>query len=249
MTRQTTQDSTFDHDEIEASNVVERYLMGKLTTEETEVFEDHFLDCDECLERLELSKMLYQGMQEVAAEEVTKTLAATSVMAWLAQRGRSFQGILVLGLLTLMALPWAYLLPEVSRVRGEQERLIGEMARALAPQARGISVLLSTERSGADEAPSARVFVGAEPEWIALVLQLPPYQSEETFQIRLSNAEGASLWQSGPLEASPSNQVTLSVHSSWLETSIYHLEISTFNGTEDSPPLARFSFQANRREE
>lgn len=249
MTRQTIQDPTFDHDEIEVSNVIERYLMGKLTVQEADAFEDHFLDCEECLERLELSRMLYQGMQEVAAEEVSKALTATTVMAWLARRGPFFQGMLALGLLVLVALPWALWVPEVLRVRGEHQQLAQDMARALSPHASSSRALLSPERSGPEEAPSTRIAVDTEPGWVVLVLQLPPYATADRFRVGLIEATGVVRWESGPLEADRSHQVTLSVHSSWLETSTYHLEVRAFDAADDSQSLARFSFQAVRRDE
>lgn len=247
MTRLTTEDWVLDHGAIEASNVIERYLQGKLPADEVEVFEDHFLDCEECLEKLELSRMLYQGMQEVAAEEVTKSWAATSLIGWLARRGRVFQGTLAMGLLALAFLPAAFMLPELSRIRGDHQRLTEEMTRALAPRAQGSNVLLSQERSAADDEPSVRIRVDAQPQWIGLALELPPAHTAGSFEVRLLQSEDTLLWQSDPILANPPGQLTLSVHSSWLDTAIYHLEVLAADAAQDAAPLARFSFQASRQ--
>lgn len=248
MTSLTTNDGRFDHQASEDSNVIERYLMGRLTTAEAEIFEDHFLDCEECLEKLELSRILYRGMREVAAEDVSQVVVKTSFLTWLVQRSRGFQVALAAGLLILVVSPWALLLPEVSDLRGERQRLIGEMAEALAPRAGTDGLLLSPERSAVDDTPSTRVMLGPAPEWVVLVLQLPPYQEATTYRVRLSPTDGPTLWQSPPLVPEALGQVTLSVHSSWLDTGNYQLELTAIDATDGSQPLARYSFRAERGE-
>jgi hypothetical protein len=241
-----------DHRALEEANIVERYLMGKLSTAEVEQFEAHYLDCDECLERLELTRRLYQGLREISAEEVPRAVAQTTILAWFLRRGRAFQGAVVLGLFVLILLPWAWLLPQMSRMRGEQARLSGEVMAALAPQPQAPALRLSPERSGSGEAsgeaPSTRVTLGATPEWVVLSLQLPPSPSAVSYRVRLLEAEGKPLWQGGPLEPDASGQVTLRVHSSWLEAATYHLELVAASAGEDSPPEARFSFLVQRGE-
>jgi hypothetical protein len=232
-----------DHLTIEEHNVVERYLMRKLDGAEIALFEEHYLDCQECLEKLELSKRLYQGLQEIAAQEVPKTLAQTTILAWILKRGRPFQGVLILGLLTVVVLPWALLAPELGRMRGEQERLSGELVQALAPQTQTPIFSLSPERSASDEEPSTRVTVGSTPEWVVLALQLPPYQTSALYRVRLLEAEGTSLWQSGPLQPNASGQIMLSVHSSWLEAKDYHLRLNTLTAEGEELPVTRFSFR------
>jgi hypothetical protein len=240
-----------DHSSLEETNAVERYLMGKLSATEAERFEEHYLDCDECLEKLELSKQLYQGLREIAAEEVPKVLiqtavAQTTLLAWLFKRGRAFQGAVALGILCMVILPWAFLMPEMSRLRGQQERLSGKLAAALAPQSQTPAYRLSPERSGPGEEPSTRVTLGATPEWVVLSLQLPPNQSAVSYRVRLLEAGGTTLWQGGPFKSETFGQVTLRVHSSWLEAATYHLELVASNMGGDDPPSARFSFLVRR---
>ena len=235
-----------DHQALEEANLVERYLMGKLSAAEVELFEEHYLDCDECLEKLELSKRLYQGLQEVAAEEVPRAVAQTALLAWLLRRGRTFQSALVLGLLAVVILPWAFLMPEMSRLRGEQKRLSGELGGAFAPQLQTPAFSLSPKRSGPEEEPSTRVTLGAAHEWVVLTLQLPPTQTPASYRVRLLQAEGTSLWQGGPFEPDASGRVTLRVHSSWLEAATYHLELVAAREGGDEPPPVRFSFRVRR---
>ena len=245
-----------DHVRIEDDNLIERYLLGQLAAAEVARFEDHYLDCPECLEKLEFSRRLRDGLKEVAAEDGAQ-LARTAVLAWLLRRGRAFQAGMVVALLTLAVLPLAFLAPQMARLSGESERLAGELARALSPQARTPVYSLSPERSGLREEPSTRITLRSAPEWVVLALQLPPFQSPfqsptstgaKGFRVRLFGAEAEPLWQSGPLEADASGRVTLSVHSTWLEAADYHLELDALAEEGETGPVARFAFRVRRGE-
>ena len=62
----------FDHDYIQDHQVVDRYLMGKLKEEEKAAFEDHYLDCVQCLDELEISSGLERDLKGIAAEEIVR---------------------------------------------------------------------------------------------------------------------------------------------------------------------------------
>src|SRR5689334_12568740 len=50
------------HDEIEAQNLTELYVTHRLSPEESARFEEHFVDCPECLDRIESAELLRKGM-------------------------------------------------------------------------------------------------------------------------------------------------------------------------------------------
>lgn len=52
------------HAAIDATNVVERYVLQKLDEQEQSLFEDHFVDCPRCLEAVELAQELRDGLDE-----------------------------------------------------------------------------------------------------------------------------------------------------------------------------------------
>ncbi len=215
-----------DHLTIEEENVVERYLMRQLTPADAELFEEHYLDCDDCLEKLELAKRLHRGLRDVAAEDGT-SLTRMTVLAWLVRRGRGLQTFLAMAVLAVAVLPWALLAPRVSRLTSEHQRLEGELAQALAPQIRTPTYVLSPERSGPGAEPSTRVTLDSTPRWVILALQLPPSGSPAAGRIRLREAEGDTLWESGPMEPDAVGRVTVSVHSSWLESKAYVVEFDS----------------------
>src|SRR5215470_2429993 len=97
-----------DHETVEREEVVERYLRGRLPEEERARFEEHYLSCAECLDRLELAEAMQRGFQRAAAQDVAQAVAARQlvVVAWLARLGRARQlAVLAMALCAAVLLP------------------------------------------------------------------------------------------------------------------------------------------------
>jgi hypothetical protein len=58
-----------NHEYIDEFNLIDRYLMGRLPAEESLTFEEHFVDCPECLADLQVAKRFQQDLRWVAAEQ------------------------------------------------------------------------------------------------------------------------------------------------------------------------------------
>ncbi len=78
-----------DHDYIARHQVIDEYVMGRLPEAEAARFEDHYLNCEECLRRLDLSEKFQQGFRDVAAEELAGPVGWAAVLAVLARRRRA----------------------------------------------------------------------------------------------------------------------------------------------------------------
>lgn len=61
-----------DHDYIEQTDLVDRYLIGRMTAEEGERFEEHFIDCPECIDRLKTTRDFKQGLRLLTVQEVSR---------------------------------------------------------------------------------------------------------------------------------------------------------------------------------
>jgi anti-sigma factor RsiW len=99
---------TMDHVYVEEHQIADRYVMGTLPADEAERFENHYLSCPECLDRLELAESVQRGFKRMAGQDVTKAAAVQqlAVVAWLARLGRSRQlGVLLAALLVVAVLP------------------------------------------------------------------------------------------------------------------------------------------------
>src|SRR5262245_16004229 len=73
-----------DHQYIEGHNIPDLYLQGTLSAEERVRFEEHFIDCPQCLDRLELTEDFRGALRTVAAERAVTplVLARPGLRAW-----------------------------------------------------------------------------------------------------------------------------------------------------------------------
>jgi hypothetical protein len=113
-----------EHSYIEDHHIADRYLSGKLSIKERMRFEEHFVDCAECLDRLQTIDDFCAGLRTVAAEEATRLRAHLSVgqagvLARVALLVRRRQGPLLAVAILLIALPMALLIPEWRSARRE----------------------------------------------------------------------------------------------------------------------------------
>jgi hypothetical protein len=61
-----------NHEQIDQFNFIDRYLMGQLPEEENNGFEEHFVDCPQCVARLQTTRSFLQDLRYVAAEQTSK---------------------------------------------------------------------------------------------------------------------------------------------------------------------------------
>lgn len=82
-----------DHATIEEEQIAERYVMGKLPPDEATRFEEHYLSCPDCLDRLELAEAMERGFKRAAGQDAARVAATRqlALVAWLARLGRSRQ--------------------------------------------------------------------------------------------------------------------------------------------------------------
>jgi hypothetical protein len=137
-----------------------------------ELFEDHYLSCPECLDRLELAESLQRGFKRMAGQEAATLVAARqlALVAWLARLGRSRQmAVLVMALLVFAILPAGFVVHRVaghdqelaqtrSALERERQRSSTE-ARSAAEATRKLSAELAASRQDAAGAREARAHV------------------------------------------------------------------------------------------
>jgi hypothetical protein len=58
-----------NHDYIKEFNLIDQYVLGKLATDEAEEFEDHFIDCPECVEQLNITRSFIEDLKGLAVQE------------------------------------------------------------------------------------------------------------------------------------------------------------------------------------
>jgi hypothetical protein len=58
-----------DHDYIEELDLIRRYLIGRLSADESKEFEEHFIDCSQCIDRLKTTNDMIFGFRLMASRE------------------------------------------------------------------------------------------------------------------------------------------------------------------------------------
>ena len=114
-----------DHPFIDKHNIHYLYLLGKLSAEEQEHFEDHFIVCLECLNRLKTTEGLIAGLKAMDTEDILRPHAyiQAGILLWLVRLSRKRQAMLLsITILLLAALPAAIFVVEMRRVRGDLDR-------------------------------------------------------------------------------------------------------------------------------
>jgi hypothetical protein len=147
-----------DHAYIESNGLVELYHQGALPPDEEARFEEHFVDCAECQEQLEVARGFRRGLKSLAAEDAARAVVAAGLFAWLARRGRLAQwGMALAALLMAAGLPALWLLAgsqgerrelsaqlEAQRQAGrELERKLGESESRRNEERRGLEAKLA----------------------------------------------------------------------------------------------------------
>lgn len=76
-----------NHDFIKEFNLVDQYALGKLAADEAEEFEDHFIDCPECVEQLNIARSFIQDLKGLAVQETlfSGNKPAPTTRRWLFQ--------------------------------------------------------------------------------------------------------------------------------------------------------------------
>lgn len=80
-----------DHTYIEERGLIDLYHRGQIPPEEEVEFEEHFVGCSDCQEKLALARGFQRGLKTVVAEDAARAVAQAGITAWavwLRRRGR-----------------------------------------------------------------------------------------------------------------------------------------------------------------
>lgn len=166
-----------NHADIEEHQIAERYVRGKLTPEETALFEEHYLSCQECLDRLDLAESMDRGFKRAAGQDAAEiaamqTVRQLAVVAWLARLGRSRQmAALVMAVFVVAILPGLFVMRQVrerdreltaTRKALEQERGRSAAGSQAATEAESLRKELDASQRGFAQEHEARVAADQE---------------------------------------------------------------------------------------
>jgi len=196
-----------DHTLIEEQRIAERYVTGKLPPDEAERFEEHYLSCQECLDRLDLAESMDRGFKRAASQDTarlaTQITAARqlAVIAWLSRLGRSRQAVaLVMTVFLVAVLPGLFALRQVRESQRElaatrsalhQERERTAAGSRSAAEAEKLRLDLTREQQARAKA-DAELAAARRPQGNVPLLFLDPERGggEPTHLLRLPRSPG-----------------------------------------------------------
>ena len=190
-----------DHAYIEERDVAQRFVNGKLRQTEREAFERHYVDCQECMDRIALARIVRAGERQKKG-----TIAIFSILATFTprQQGLIFAAsTLALVLMPVFAVNWMN--GRTAIMRPETEIVIwlppsGSVEARFAPSAQWISVATAlpgegTFRISIVDVADRPIVTGPDQipaQGTALGLRLPSLPSGVSFAVVEKKAENGA---------------------------------------------------------
>lgn len=220
------------HEEIEADNLVERYVLGRLPPDEQVRFEEHFAGCRACVEQLELAGELNAGIREAAGED-TRLVIGGGVAALLARHRRWITPFAIV----FLALPAVWLAIQNQRLRGD----LTDLQR---PLANVPTFLLAVARDAATPVPTLEVPAGQP--WLTLSVEVLSIEAElgvESYTAVLEDVAGRVLWWEEALEPNLWDVLLVTLPRALLPPGEYRLVLQATNGGTVGEPAVTYPFR------
>lgn len=234
-----------DHSFIEETNQVDRYVRGTMSPAERAAFEEHFLDCPECLEQLEIARSLRESLRSAAAELASSSERAAEPKRWWRRHwltAGAFAGLAATSFTSLAVYR------KLERTRGQLDRTqlaysrerdgASEMLRNSEPLVYAMSL-----SRGAAAAP-APVAIPRSPRWVVFSIQTDASQYRR-YRAILRNESGQPVFQKDDLAPSSPDTITIAVLSSALKIGGYTLSLEGQDPSGRYQPVSSFPVQAN----
>jgi len=190
-----------DHSYIEERNIADLYVIGKLSRAEQAEFEQHFINCPECIDLLEEIQTVHHALEIVATEETAppSTGDRVSFSSAFAQPAFLRQlAVLAAILITLIAIPVVLLTNEIRSLHQELDYLkaatpsepIAQQDQTVAEQRPQVAVPTPQKQPSRVEAPAGAIS------------QMRPQPNTPIFAL-------GTVRRAGQASTEPINEVTL----------------------------------------
>jgi len=249
-----------DQEQIHESDLAERYVTGRLMIEEQADFEAHFIDCPQCLDRLEAAQALRRGMSALPArvqEERAAQEAPAKVHVPRLSRAPAFA--IAASIILVLALADGTAFRDAQRAKDalEAERVAAaglhqqlDQAQAALRQEQasrsGLEKELSQSRQPQLQVPvfaliamrgdeSETLQVPSAPQWILISFERESPPRFDRYQIALLSSTGKKLWE-GETKPTSRDTVAVGLHSSLVPPGTYVFQVQGI-GKSGTPSL------------
>ena len=224
---------------IDDNQIIDRYLMNKLSAEEMETFEQYFLEDPELVQEIEIRKRFIRGIRKA---DRTRLLEldddeSSSIWQWLPVMRPSFPAVAaVSAAILLMVAVLQY--DQITRLQGVNAKQVSQIDQLLAPQVNTLLVPLGRTRGATTrDEPVIRVYLSSAVEQVILSLDTE-HLNFENYRLSLDREGAGQLWSSDSDSAPPAVVLPAVL----LIPGDYYLQIYGARSEDELAPVAQFSF-------
>lgn len=263
-----------DHKFHTEPRIAARYLMGQLSAAERSRFEEHYLDCKICLDRLEAAEAYQLELQNAAQSSDGQPPARLTARLF----NLRWPTIALAGAFAiLLALPLLFYFTQTRRLRHELEQaravaikpsaptpaapeqqpsaenqlqaaLAAQMSKMTQPQVNTPIYDLSVATRAAETQPGSinEIILPGSPGWLVLSLGLEGPPEYKTYRATLETG-GRIIWRQNGLQPNLDDSLTINFHSSFFQPGDYLIVLE--GGASASRPVtvANYPFRISRK--
>ncbi len=231
-----------DHSFIEETNQIDRYVRGTMLPTERAAFEEHFLDCSDCLSQLEIAKSLRESVR-IAASEIAseRPQVAPEPRRW----GWKWMSAGALAGLAAASFTGVVLYRQLEHTRSELDRV--QLAYSRQGEIQGAEPMVYTlSLSRGAVAPPKTVEIPESPRWLVFSIQIDASQFQK-YRAILRNEAGQTVWQKDGLQASSPDTIALPVLSTTLASGAHTLSLEGLDSSGRYVPMSTFPVETKKQ--
>lgn len=222
------------HSEIERDSLIDRYVRNTLRGAERQSFEEHFLDCPQCLEQLEIASSLRQAIRESAVEAV-----AAPPVARPRRYGLIWLQAVAVACLVLTTATSVVFFQQTQHVRRDLA-----IAQLELGSARGLAsspeVYILGQSRGTSEVKE--IVLPRAPRWLVFSVEMDTTQFP-SYRAILTDRSGQEIWRQADISPGSPDAIGVTVPSKVLANGYYTLIIQPSAQLGAQSTLNRFQLR------
>ena len=230
---------SMDRHYIEENQIIDRFLMNKLSEKEMAAFEQIFLEDPELVQEIEFRKRFIRGIREADRTGLLQLNndESSGIWQWLPVMRPSFPTVAAVSaavLLMVAVLQYS----QIARLQSVNEKQVNKIGQLTAPQVNTLLVPLGRTRGATiGDEPVIRVHLSSAVEQVILSLDIEPL-SFDNYRLSLDREGAGRLWSSDSDSAPPAVVLPAEL----LTPGDYYLQIYGARSGDELAPVTQFSF-------
>jgi hypothetical protein len=229
------------HPEIESECLIDHYVRNTMPPAQRQAFEEHFLDCPQCIDQLEIASSLRQAIRESAVEAATVSRPVESPArrdGWLGWFGWRWVQVGAFACLAVSAATSVVFFRQAQSARSELAGMQSDYARALeGATALASPPMLYVLGQSRGSVESKEITLPRDRRWMVFSVEMGTTQYP-VYRATLTDGSGKQVWQQDQLQPASADAIAVTAPSNLLAPGAYTLTIETSGGSHST--LARF---------